>query len=72
MTQATQQRTEGIILIALQALLNEAQFDRQTQEIVSMRLRLQHQIDLDPASICSEIEDLIEILRDRDRELLAI
>ena len=72
MTLETQTRTESIILIALQALLNEAQFDRQTQEIVSMRLRLQHQVAIDPAAICGEIEDLIEILKDRDRELLSV
>jgi len=72
MTLETQTRTESIILIALQTLLSEAQFDRQTQEIIAMRLRLQHQVAIDPAAICGEIEDLIEILRDRDRELLAI
>ena len=72
MTQTALKRTESIILIALQALLNEAQYDRQTQEIIAMRLRLQHQVAIDPEAICREIEDLIEILRDRDRELLSV
>jgi hypothetical protein len=70
MTQATQERTEAVILVALQSLLSEAQYDRQTQEIIAMRL--QHQVAIDPAAICGEIENLIEILRDRDRELISV
>lgn len=72
MTQAQLQRTEGLMIIALQALLFEMQFDRQSAEIIAMRLKLQFEVSLDPSAICGEIEDLIEILRDRDRELLAI
>lgn len=72
MTLETQARTEAFILIALQTLLSEAQYDRQTQEIIAMRLKLQHHVAIDPAAVCGEIEDLIEILKDRDRELLAV
>jgi hypothetical protein len=72
MSYQAKQRTEALIQIALQALLNEAQFDRQSAEIISMRLKLQHDVSLDPSAVCAEIEDLIEILRDRDRELLAV
>ena len=71
MTQATRQRTEALILISLRALLNEAQYDRQSQEIIAMRLKLQFDVSLDPSAVCGEIENLIEILSDRDRELIA-
>jgi hypothetical protein len=72
MTQATRNRTEALVIIALKNLLNLAEFDREGKEIIAMKLKLQHQIDLDPASVCPEIEDLIEILRNEDRELIAI
>jgi hypothetical protein len=72
MTIETQKRTEAFILIALQTLLSEAEYDRQAQDIIAMRLQLQHQIHIDPRAVCGEIEDLIEIIKDRDRELLAV
>jgi hypothetical protein len=72
MTQDAQQRTEGLMIIALQTLLSGAQYDRQSAETIAMRLRLQFNVAIDPEAICPEIEDLIEILRDRDRELLAV
>lgn len=72
MTQSQLQRTEALMIIALQTLLNEAQYDRQSAEITAMRLKLQFGVSVDPSAICGEIEDLIEILRDRDRELLAV
>ena len=71
MTYATQQRTEALMIIALKALLNEAQYDRQSQEIIAMRLQLQHDVSLDPAAVCAEIEDLIDALKSSDRELIA-
>lgn len=72
MTIDTQQRTEAFILIALQSLLSEAQYDRQSQEIIAMRLKLQFDVSINPSAVCGEIEDLIEILNDRDRELIAV
>lgn len=72
MTLETQARTEAFILIALQTLLSEAQYDRQSAEIIAYRLRLQHHVTIEPSAICAEIEDLIEILKDRDKELLAV
>ena len=72
MTIDTQQRTEALLMIALQSLLNEAQYDRQSQEIIAMRMKLQFDVLLDPSAVCGEIEDLIEILSDRDKELLAV
>lgn len=72
MTYATQQRTSALIEIALKNLLNTAEYDRQSCEIIAMRLKLQYGVNLDPTAVCGEIEDLIEILKSEDRELLAI
>ena len=71
MTYQTQQRTEALMIIALKALLNEAQYDRQSQEIIAMRLQLQYEVSLDPSAVCGEIEDLIEVLKSSDRELIS-
>jgi len=72
MTYQARQRTEALILIALQNLLNTAEYDTEGREFIAMRLQLQHHVAIDPSAVCSEIEDLIEILSDRDRELIAV
>jgi hypothetical protein len=72
MTHQTRTRTEALMIIALKELLNLAEFDREGSEIVAMRLRLQHEVNLDPAAVCGEIEDLLEILQSEDRELIAV
>ena len=72
MTYQTQKRTEALMIIALKALLSEAQYDRQSQEIIAMRLQLQFEVALDPAAVCGEIEDLIDALKSSDRELISV
>ena len=72
MTHQTRTRTEAIMILALKNLLNLAEYDREGKEIIAMRLRLQHEVNLDPAAVCGEIEDLLEILQSEDRELLAV
>ena len=71
MTHNTQKRYESILLVALKHLLSEAEFDSQSQEIIAMRLKLQYNIAIDPSAICGEIDDLIEMLKSEDRELIA-
>jgi hypothetical protein len=68
----TQERYQALIAIALKNLLTTAECDRQCSEIIAMRLKLQYGINLDPAAVCGELEDLIEILQSEDRELLAV
>ena len=72
MTHQTRTRTEAIMILALKNLLNLAEYDREGKEIIAMRLKLQHEVNLDPAAVCGEIEDLLEILQSEDRELLAV
>jgi len=71
MTQQQLQRTEGLLIIALKNLLNLAEYDREGREIIAMKLQLQHHVAIDPAAVCGEIEDLLDIIQSADRELLA-
>ena len=71
MTYQIQQRTEALIAIALKNLLNLAEYDREGREIIAMKLQLQHDVSLDPSAVCGEIEDLIEVLKSSDRELIS-
>ena len=71
MTYQTQKRTEALMIIALKNLLNLAEYDREGKEIIAMKLHLQHDVALDPAAVCGEIEDLIDALKSSDRELIA-
>ena len=71
MTYQTQKRTEALMIIALRNLLNTADYDRESRDIIAMKLKLQFDVSLDASAVCGEIEDLIEILQSSDRELLA-
>ena len=72
MTQAQLQRTEALMIVSLENLLNLAEYDREGKEIIAMKLKLQHDVNLDTDAICGEIEDLLDALKDRDREILAV
>lgn len=71
MTYQAKQRTEALVKIALKNLLNIAEYDHEGREMIAMKLHLQHDVSLDPSAVCSEIEDLIEILECSDRELIS-
>ena len=71
MTYQTQQRTEALMIIALKNLLNLAEYDHEGREMIAMKLHLQHDVSIDPSAVCREIEDLIDVLKSSDRELIS-
>lgn len=69
MTLDTQNRIEALILYAIRELQGSVQYD---PELHAANLRQWYGVDIDPAAIETELEDLAEMINSTDRELLAV
>jgi len=69
MTIDTQNRIEALIMYAIRELQGSIQYD---PEIHASNLRTFYGVDIDPAAIESELEDIAEAINSSDRELLAV
>lgn len=69
MTIDTQNRLESLILYSIRVLQERVSND---PELHSFNLKQWYGIDIDPAAIESELEDIAETINSSDRELLAV
>lgn len=69
MTLETQNRLEALILYSIRVLQERVGND---PELHSFNLKQWYGIDIDPAAIENELEDIAEAINSSDRELLAI
>jgi len=69
MTLETQNRLEALILYSIRVLQERVSND---PELHSFNLKQWYGIDIDPAAIENELEDIAEAINSNDRELLAV